>query len=137
MKKLIKIMAIIFVCTAIVQVGGARAATGYVGFADIDIPYFQLPYNGPTAEKTVEGPQYAVKSSAIDAISGNERAVEAQVCEGAACTAWLKLPKGQIKSWGNTKIYKGAYRIRIRNSNPDVPTGSRFWGSWRLDYKGV
>ncbi len=134
MKKLLKVMVLIFVVTGITSVVVAKAYTGYVGFADVSIPSFQGLYYGPTAYKETSSKQYAHKLHAYDNLSHDERAIDAQVCLGSSCTAWLRLPTGSTKTWGNTMTMSDVqYSIRIRNGTSLI-TGSSFYGDWYLDY---
>ena len=134
MKKLLKIMVVVFVVTGVCSVISAKAYTGYVGFVGVEIPNFQRVYVGPLATKETERQQYARKNRANDSLSYQERAIDAQVCLGDHCTDWLELPKGQLRTWGDTQTQADTdYRIQLRNGT-SLLTGSSFYGDWYLDY---
>ena len=133
MKKFLKVMLLLLVVTGITSVLGANAYTGHVGFAGVAIPNFQGLYYGPTAYKETNSKQYGYKLHAYDNLSHDERAIDAQVCLGSSCTAWLRLPAGSKKTWGNTMTMANVdYSIRLRNGT-SLMTGSSFYGTWYLD----
>ena len=135
MKKFLGAVVAVFVVAGMVNALGVKAYTGYVGFLGVAIPNFQGIYVGPEATKETTSQQYAHKLHAYDNLSHDERAIDAQVCLGSTCNSWLRLPQGQVKTWGNSMMYGNGtvYTIRLRNGTSLI-TGSSFYGDWYLDY---
>ena len=133
----IKILFGLLIVTCVFSLLGVNASS-YASFIGIDIPAFNGNYTSGYYTKTEYGNQYFKKTSAIDQLSGDERAIQARLKDTAE--SWVTAPKGQVVQLDSSNygsgLGTGSYRINIRASKSTV---SKAWfnGYWYLDASAV
>lgn len=133
MKK-VKILMAAFVVSCVVSAMGVNAAQT-VGLTNITVPALVGTYSTGYHSKTQDGHQYAKKTSAIDSLSGDERAVKARLAGVDNDFLWVTLPKGtktQIHSgYSQLGDYTGSFSLQLRHVKV-LATTSTFNGTWWL-----
>lgn len=128
--KYLKITVTIFVFTICFAFCNAHAeefgVTGYVG---INLKNLSQSTTIDKKDKSTYSYQSAKKNSAIDSLSGDERAVQAKVTN----SSWIDLPKGQTVSWKEAlTYYSGTYTHYVKLKKSTLSTAS-YYGWWYWD----
>lgn len=138
MKK-IKILVSLFIFSCVISAIGVKADHTRI-LNDIIIPTLAGTYTTSYYSKTVEGPQYAVKNTAIDSFSADERAVKARLAGVDNDCLWVTLPKGTITELHicTSRIgeMQGSFALQLRHVKV-LATTSHFFGTWYLDDTGL
>lgn len=131
--KYIKITAIVFTLSLCFAFYNAVAATNsdyFAGFSDVTIKNFSSSTTISTHYKNNYGYQSAYKTSALDDLSGDDRAMQGQITD----SAWIDLPTGQYVHWTDPLTYfQGVeYTHYIKAKKSTLSTVS-YWGQWIWD----
>ena len=127
-----KIVGVLFALTCILSLKNIKADS-YLGFTNITIPSMQGVYTSSSITKTTWSNQYAQKISAIDNMSGDDRAIGARI--NGIGASYVTLSQGQYVQLQNTTVggyNAGTYQLQLRANKWTVSSAS-FAGTWILD----
>lgn len=112
-----------------------QAKAGSMTFNNIQIPSLKVSYTSGQVSKDTTNAQSIMKRTCKDNLSGDNRAVEAQVHNmfgGDNYSNWLSIPYSWA-SWSEEKTRNiSEYKLNIRASSKLLSSAS-FWGSWALN----
>lgn len=132
--KIMKLTFAAFVISSLLAISGVNA-TSYVSLISVNLPGWSGTYTSDTYSKTIVSPQYNKKVTAIDTLSGDERAVSVRTTStNYGTSAWISSPKNTLVSWGEaySNMYNSSYKLQLKLST-FLPTGAYYNGFWYLD----